>query len=224
MLHNSSCVLKGCSLVPPKAKFTPEEIIEAAVRITREKGIAAVTAREVGAVLGVSSRPLFTFFRTVEELKREVYNYAHDLYRQYMTEGLKADIPALGVGMQYLRFARKEPQLYRYLFLTPPEGINGSAMEVLRMSQDLVRSSIMEIYNMDADTADRFFRDLWLVAYSFTTLIVTGECPYTDEEISAIFTEFSISICKAYKEIPCLTKGSFDKDAIFTELINRNKE
>ena len=89
-------------------------------------------------------------------------------------------------------------------------------MEVLKLSQDLVRDSIMRIYNMDADTADKYFRDLWLVAYSFTTLIVTGECPY-----SAILTEFSISICKAYKEIPGLPEGKYDRDAIFMELVKK---
>ena len=58
--------------MPPKVKFQKEEIVEAAVNIARKKGISAVTAREVGAVLGVSSRPLFTYFDTVDELKREV--------------------------------------------------------------------------------------------------------------------------------------------------------
>lgn len=207
--------------MPPKAKFTAEEIIEAAVKITREKGISAVTAREVGAVLGSSSRPLFTYFSTVDELKREVYNYAKRLYQEYVIEGLKKEIPALGVGQQYLRFAKQETELYRYLFLSPPQGVQGSAMEGLRLSQELVRSSLMQIYKMDAETADKFFRDLWLVAYSFTTLIVTGECPYTDEQISALLTEFSLSLCKAYKEIPGLPDGNFDKDAIFRELVSK---
>ncbi|MBQ3418091.1 MAG: TetR/AcrR family transcriptional regulator [Ruminococcus sp.] len=207
--------------MPPKVKFSKDEIILAAVSITREKGIGAVTAREVGAALGVSSRPLFTYFDTVEELKREVYLFAEDLYRKYVLDGLKLPIPALGVGQMYLRFAREETELYKYLFLSPPDGVKGSAMAVLRLSQELVRESIMRIYHMDADTADKYFRDLWLVAYSFTTLIVTGECPYTDDEISAILTEFSLSICKAYKEIPGLPDGNFDKDAIFTELVQK---
>lgn len=205
--------------MPPKAKFSEREIIEAAVRITREKGIAAVTAREVGAALGMSSKPLFTYFDTVEQLKREVYLFAENLYQDYVREGLTREIPALGVGQQYLRFAREEPELYRYLFLSPPDGVKGSAMEGLRLSQELVRESIMRIYHMDARTADKFFRDLWLVAYSFTTLIVTGECPYSDEEISAILTEFSLSVCKAYKEIPGLPDGDYDKDAIFRKLV-----
>ena len=210
--------------MPPKVKFTSNEIIEAAVKITREKGIAAVTAREVGATLGVSSRPLFTYFDTVEELKREVYLYAKNLYKVYVENGLKAEIPFLGVGQQYIRFAKEEPNLYKYLFLTPPDGVRSGVMEGLKVSQDLARGSLMSIYNMDADTADKYFRDLWLVAYGFTTMIAIGECPYTDRQISEIFTEFSLSICKAYKEIPGLPDGKFDKDAIFKELVMKGKE
>ena len=205
--------------MPPKVKFQKEEIIAAAVQITREKGISAVTAREVGAALGASSRPLFTYFDTVDELKREVYHYAKKLYQDYVKEGLTAEIPFLGVGQNYIRFAKEEAELYKYLFLNPPDGVKGSAMEGLKLSQALVRASLMRIYHMDEDTADKYFRDLWLVAYSMTTLIVTGECPYTDAEISALFTEFSVSICKAYKEIPGLPAGDFDKDAVFRKLV-----
>ena len=205
--------------MPPKVKFQKEEIIAAAVQITREKGISAVTAREVGAALGASSRPLFTYFDTEDELKREVYHYAKKLYQDYVKEGLTAEIPFLGVGQNYIRFAKEEPELYKYLFLNPPDGVKGSAMEELKLSQALVRASLMRIYHMDEDTADKYFRDLWLVANSMTTLIVTGECPYTDAEISAMFTEFSVSICKAYKEIPGLPAGEFDKDAVFRKLV-----
>ena len=40
--------------MPPKAKFTREEVIAAALTILREGGIGAVTARELGAKLNLS--------------------------------------------------------------------------------------------------------------------------------------------------------------------------
>ena len=207
--------------MPPKVKFQKEEIVAAAVAITREKGIDALTAREAAAKLGVSTRPIFTYFDTMEQLRAEVHAYAKQLYREYILRGLEAPIPNLGVGQQYIRFAKEEPELYKYLFLSPPDSIKGGAAAGLKLSQDMVRDSVMRIYHMDAQTADQYFRDLWLVAFSFCTLIVTGECPYSDEEISTIFTEFSLSIVKAYKEIPGLCEGNFDKDAIFKELVEK---
>lgn len=207
--------------MPPKVKFSQEEIVAAAVEVTRQKGVGALTARELAAQLGASTRPIFTYFDTMEQLRGEVYAYAKELYRSRILEGLKEPIPILGVGRSYLRFAKEEPELYKLLYLSKPDGVKGGAIEALQLSQDLVRESVMRTYHMDAATADRYFRDLWLVAFSFTTLIVTDECPYSDEEISAIFTEYSLSLVKAFKEIPGLLTGDFDKDAIFTQLIQK---
>ena len=171
-----------------------------------------MTAREVARELRVSVGPIFTWFETMEQLKAEVYGLAKALYREYIQRGLAGPVPFLGLGQQYIRFAKDEPELYKLLFLTRPEGGAGGAMEALRFSQDLARESVMRIYNMDAPTADRYFRDLWLTAFSICTLIVTDDCPYTDEEISAIFTEISLSVVKAFKEIPGLMEGKANAD------------
>ena len=207
--------------MPPKVKFQREEILQAALQITRKQGIDALTARELAAALGVSTRPIFTYFSTMDELKAEVYTLAKALYRESVERGLAGPIPVLGLWRQYLRFAREEPELYRLLFLRRPDGVSGGAAEALRFSQDLARESLMRVYRMDARRADCFFRDLWLTAFSFATLIVTDDCPWTDEEMLAGGTEISLSVCKAYKEIPGLPEGNFDRDAIFRELVSR---
>ena len=207
--------------MPPKARFRKEEIVGAALGVAREKGIDAVTAREVARALGTSVGPIFTWFETMEQLKAEVYEGAKGVYRGYVERGLAEPIPFLGVWRQYLRFAREEPELYRLLFLTQPDGIRGGATEALKCSQDMARDSIMRVYRMDAATADRFFRDIWLAAFSFATLIVTDDCPYTEAEMLAVGTEISLSVCKAYKEIPGLAAGRYDRDALFSEIIGQ---
>ena len=184
-------------VMPPSVKFSKEEIVEAALRVTRIGGIASLTARSLASELGASTRPMFTYFDSMDALKHEVHEAAKGLYRTYVERGLEEPIPFLGVGQSYIRFAKEEPELYKLLFLQRPDGTSGGAMEALALSQDLVRASLMRIYRMDAEQADCYFRDLWLVAFSFATLIVTDDCPYTDEQMGAIFPEFSLSICKA---------------------------
>lgn len=51
--------------------------------------------------------------------------------------------------------------------------------------------------------------------------IITDDCPYTDDEIFAAGTEICLSACKAYKEVPGLAEGQFDRDAIFLELVKK---
>ena len=205
----------------PKVKFQKEEIIAAAFRVVRSRGADALTARTLALELGVSTRPIFTWFDTMEELRAEVRALARDRYRTYIVRGLSEPIPFLGVWQQYLAFAREESALYRLLFLSQPDGESGGALEAMRFSQALARESVMRTYNMDAETADCYFRDLWLAAFSFATLIVTDNCPYTDEEMYAVGTEISLAVCKAYKEIPGLPEGKYDRDAIFRTLVQK---
>jgi AcrR family transcriptional regulator len=186
--------------------------------VTREGGIDSLTARSLAAELGASTRPMFTYFETVDELKHEVHEAAKGIYKTYIERGLTEPVPFLGVGQNTIRFAREEPELFRLLFLQKPDGADGGAAEALAFSQDLVRDSIMGIYKMDAYEADCYYRNLWLIAFSFCAMIAAGECPYTDEQMSAMFTEVSLAVCKAYKDIPGLPRGDYDRDAIFREL------
>ena len=205
----------------PKVKFQKEEIVNAALSVARRAGVDAVTAREVAAELGVSTRPIFTYFDSIEQLKGEVFRLAKERYRDSVERGLAGPAPFLGVWRQYLRFAGEEPELYKLLFLSKPGSASGGAVEAMRFSQELARESIMRVYDMDAHTADCYFRDLWLTAFSFATLIVTDDCPWTEEEMLAIGTEISLSVCKAYKEIPGLPEGTCDKDAVFRALTGK---
>ncbi|MGN0416016.1 MAG: TetR/AcrR family transcriptional regulator [Agathobacter sp.] len=203
----------------PRNKYTREEMVEAAVRVVREKGIDALTAKALADELGVSTQPVFTCFHTIEEAKHEARTAAERVYDRYVEEGLRMKVPFLGVGMQYIHFAKEEPQLYRLLFLTANGEGNSSVMAALHHSQDLVRESLQQTYHIDAPTADRYFRDMWLVVHSLATLVVTGGCPYSEEEIGKILTGFSVSLCKAIKEIPGFVDNNYDRDAVFRELL-----
>ena len=208
--------------MPRKPQYTKEEIAQYGLRIVREQGMSCLTAREMAKYLGTTVAPIFVHYASMDELKQAVRTLAQNVYREYIRQGIEYEIPLLGVGMHYIQFAKQEPELYRLLFLSDnvfDAKESHYAMEVLHYTQDLVRESIQRIYHMDALAADHYFRDLLLVAHSFGTLLVTGGCTYTDEEIGAIFTEISLSICKAYKEIPGLVEGEYNSDEEFRKVI-----
>ncbi|MBO4538844.1 MAG: TetR/AcrR family transcriptional regulator [Clostridia bacterium] len=207
--------------MPPKVKYKKEDIISVAFEIAREKGPQALTAREVAMRLGISTQPIFTCFSTMEELKSAVYARALGFFQAYLGEGLKEEIPFLGVGKRYIRFAKNERELFKMLFLNKSDKACIRAADALRSAQAFVRDSVMKNYNMDAETADKYIRNLWLTSVSIAVMIVTDDCPFTDEDIGGIFAELGLSLCKAYKEIPGLAKGEYDKDAIFSELVKK---
>lgn len=204
--------------MPPRVKFSREEIVQAALDVAREKGADAMTTRDIAARLGVSTQPIFTYFRSMAEVRAAVHAAAETFYQKYAAEGLAEEIPFLGYGMRHIRFAREEPELYRLLFLTHDAGEKG-AMDAMRHSLDYVKEPLERIYRISEAEAERYFRDLWIVVFGIAALIVTGDCPYSDAEIGAILTGFSLSICKAIKEIPGFISGDFDRDKLFTEMI-----
>ncbi len=205
----------------PKNKFTKKEMIEAAMQVVRDKGIGGLTAKTMADELGTSTQPVFTAFGSMDTLKQEVYASAVRVYDSYTDAGLKEKIPFFGVGMQYIRFAREEPELYRLLFLTKTQDQEYSAMKSMQHLQELIRPTLVNIYHITAGEADLYFRDLWFVVHSLSTLVVTGDCPYSDREIGQILTGVSISICKSIKEIPGFAAGTFDRDAEFRALVSK---
>ena len=205
----------------PKNKFSREEMVSAAVVVVRKKGLEGLTAKALAEELGTSTQPIFTCFGSMDTVRSEVYAAAEKKYEAYAMEGLKEKIPFYGLGMQYIRFAREEPELYRLLFLTKPTEKEHSAMKAMGHLQELVRPTLTAIYHISAEEADLYFRDLWLVVHSLSTLIVTGDCPYSNLEIGQILTGFSISICKSIKEITGFAAGTFDRDAAFRALVGK---
>ena len=63
----------------PKNKFTRAEMVTAAVRVVQKKGSRALTARAIADELGVSTQPIFTCFKTMEEAQNEVRAAAEEI-------------------------------------------------------------------------------------------------------------------------------------------------
>lgn len=204
--------------MPPKFKFKREEIVEAAVNLTRRGGVDAVTARGIAKELGVSTQPIFTCFKNMEEAKEEVRIYAEKLCHNYLKKGVEALIPFFGFGMAYIRFAKEEPELYKMLFINPDKE-GESMLDTLSGIRLIVINSIEKTYRFNEKESKRLFRDLWLATHSIATLCVGGICPFSDEEIAKILTGFSVSICKSIKEIKGFVDDSFDRDEVFGEII-----
>ncbi len=55
--------------MPPKAKITKDMILNIVLDITRETGFETVNARSIASKLQCSTRPIFTSYENMDELK-----------------------------------------------------------------------------------------------------------------------------------------------------------
>ena len=98
--------------MPPKFKFTREQIVEAGLNLVRQGGWEALSTRSLADELGSSSRPIYSFFQSMAELEEEIVIRAVTLLQAHMEVERTGD-PWHDHGIGYALFAMEEKHLFR---------------------------------------------------------------------------------------------------------------
>lgn len=174
--------------MPPKAKFTREEIVQAAVALVRAKGMRGLTARALGAELCSSPRPIFTAFQNMEEVVQAVIQAAYRLYQEYLDREMSRGAYPLykASGMGYIRFAREERELFQLLFMRDrsQEAIPEDR-EALRPLLAIIRENI----GIDEDSAYLFHLEMWIYVHGIAAMFATGYLDLDEAFISDVLTD-----------------------------------
>ncbi len=176
--------------MPPKAKYTREEIAQKAFEMAREKGIDAVVARELGKALGTSSSPIFTAFKNMEELHREVRKVALKEFESYVSDALNYTPAFKYVGMKMIEFAMREPKLFQLVYMREHDSSQSYAMLIDELG-DTVRVCIeimQKEYVLSKEEAEMIFRQVWLHTFGICVLVAGKVCRLTPEEISEMLS------------------------------------
>lgn len=180
--------------MPPKPKFTRDEIVAAALTLVSQKGAAALTARELGQALGSSARPIFTVFKNMEEVQDAVRDAAMHRFEGYAQHPLAGDMPAFKqVGMQMVLFGAQEPKLFQLLFMQ--ENQNAVSFDdvfgELGSTARLCIETLQEDYALTAPQARTLFENIWIYTFGVGALCATGVCHFSEEKLSQMLsTEF----------------------------------
>lgn len=174
--------------MPPKFKFTREQIVAVALEVTRKKGITGLTARGLAAELGSSAKPIFGLFQNMEEVQREVVSAANTLYQSYIKKGMADNKfpPYKASGIAYIQFAKEEKELFKLLFMRDrtDEKIEENREEI-RPILDL----IIKNFGIDENEAYFFHLELWLYVHGIATMIATNYLEWDIEFIDKALTD-----------------------------------
>lgn len=108
--------------MPPKTKYTVENVLDAALEVVQSDGLHGLSARTVARELGSSTAPVSTAFENMQAL--------HDAVVEAIIEKLLAAIdaneateadPVRGAAFAIARFTADNPRFYEALFLHPHE-------------------------------------------------------------------------------------------------------
>ena len=182
--------MKGDRTMPPKAKYTREEIIEIAYQMARENGIESVVARELGKKLGTSSSPIFTAFKNMEELQLAVRDRAMQEFESFIKDALNYTPAFKYVGVKMVQFSMQEPKLFQLLYMREHEESQNYEGLVYELGDtvDICLDVMQKDYALTRAEADLLFRQVWLHTFAICVLAANKVCRFTPEEISEMLS------------------------------------
>ena len=170
--------------MPPKPKFTKEQIVSAALDAVRDGGVEVITAQEMGKRLGTSTHPVFTYFDTVEELRQAATDAAWRLYDERVRQGLSFTPAFKGFAMAYIHFAIEEPSLFRLLFMRKSEATSIAEFLGREGHLDKVLDAVTDTFHISREQALWLYENMWTYAHGIAAMCASEAVSFSDEEIA----------------------------------------
>jgi AcrR family transcriptional regulator len=162
--------------MPPKAKVTKEMILNIVLDITREIGFEAVNARSIACKLQCSTRPIFTCYENMDELKKEFLAFAYEYYNQYVINYRNSVnvSPYLILPLSYIEFAQEETNLFKLLFINDMDLKMAEAKDFYKEIDNEKRARFFsETIGVELERAKIIFLDLFLYTHGIAVLTAT---------------------------------------------------
>lgn len=177
--------------MPPKAKFTKEQITKAALGVVSEKGPQALTAKELGAALGTSTTPIFTVFNSMQEVQDAVMLAAMERFEEYAHKAAHIKPVFKQVGMQMILFAKEEPKLYQLIFMSSISEAQTFDDIYARLGSvaDECLDVLQKDYDLSRDNGKTLFEHVWIHTFGIGALCATGMCNFSHEQIAEMLTQ-----------------------------------
>ena len=173
--------------MPPKVKITKEDIIETAVTLVRTTGEDALNARAIATALNCSTQPIFSNFTSMAELQKAVTAAAYQIYLSFLKREAESGKypPYKSFGMAYIRFAKEEKNLFRFLFLCDRTGAALTPTPDYNASVEM----IMNANGIAREKADRMHLEMWTFVHGIATMLATSFLTLEWDLISDMLTD-----------------------------------
>ena len=182
--------------MPPKAKISKEDIISATLELLRRDGAEEINARKIASELGCSTQPIFSNFSSMEELESDVTRSAYQLYLGFIEGELKSGkYPQYkAFGMAYIRFAREEKELFKYLLMS--EKNENTALPSDGFDEPV--EIIMKMNGISREVARMMHLEMWALVHGIATMIATSFLDLDTDLISTMLSDTYHGLCQRH--------------------------
>lgn len=195
--------MQKSKIMPRKAFFSKQEIIDKALVILRQQGPEAISARSLCKALGCSVSPLFTVYKNMDELFSDLHAAAEKLFENYMADVSDYQPAFKEFGMRLVKFSREEPQLFHYLFLDK----NSESIVADRKARECLQNIEGE-YDLSEEQGLELYFQMWVFACGLSALCNKNPQKYSDSDISYLLSlQFSsvLTFLKSGREVLDIT-------------------
>lgn len=195
--------MQKSKIMPRKAFFSKQEIIDKALEILRQQGPEAISARSLCKALGCSVSPLFTVYKNMDELFSDLHAAAEKLFENYMADVSDYQPAFKEFGMRLVKFSREEPQLFHYLFLDK----NSESVVADRKARECLQNIEGE-YDLSEEQGLELYFQMWVFACGLSALCNKNPQKYSDSDISYLLSlQFSsvLTFLKSGREVLDIT-------------------
>ena len=145
-----------------------------------------IAAKALSEELSCSTQPVFWQFESMEELKKEVYAAALAVFGAYLRRQDAARSAYLAIGMNYIRFATEERELFRLLFMSD---FGQTDVVAARVEMEYILGVIGESGAVSDENAQTVYRDMWLFSHGIAAMMATGTANFTEAEAEKMLSD-----------------------------------
>lgn len=175
--------------MPTKIKISKEMILDEAFEIVRKHGIEKLSNRELAKKLKCSIRPIYYQFENSDELQKALYKKIEKYFYKFLLGNGDDNIPKYKkVGINYIKFAKKEKKLFQILFMNEvgltPDVFVSKEKEDYKEIEKLVKIST----NLEDNDIKDFHTKMWIFAHGIATLVANNTISLTDEQVDKLLS------------------------------------
>lgn len=177
-----------------KKLITREKILQSAFELVRKEGVAALSVRALAKECNCSTQPIYLSFKSIEEIKDEVYKTGMQFFYEYMLNLVaRKEYPEYkAMGMAYIKFAHEESELFRYLFMTKPRTDYGSVDASWETSVEVVKKNL----RISEEAARKLHTEMWIFGHGIATMYLTNYIDFNLNEVSDMYHDVFIGLTK----------------------------
>lgn len=186
--------------MPPKQRFSPQDVIEAAFQVVRKQGWEGFSARTIANELKSSTRPIYDYFNSMENIEAEVVKKILSYYVHFLSQERTGD-KWLDQALGYVLFASTEKHLFRCINdeKHTPFQRQFARHHWIELGEAL--SEDERFKNISAESKHKVRAARWIMIHGLSYLISNGwfKTPITEDSI--LSEELGITLVEFLKKV-----------------------